>query len=278
MLLKFLLGVLLVSSLLGAFVLAPKQRRALSDERQSPVRDGRRLRLLSWNIGNGDLEAESRAHAEDLPAVAKVIMDNDVDAVALQELTGADQLKLLLAALKNRYRGHVSGARNTDRVEAVLVKNELNVRFNDVPASDRFAAGAEFRLTPDLPAIVLVSVHADAFDASRRRAFTENLVDWSRDRIGTANVFIAGDFNLEVSVRNKTNLFTDDTKHDSESFAYLLKYFQDLGSDAGETSINERRIDYVFGPARVVLVHAEVLRTAAVGRMDHWPLLVEVSF
>jgi hypothetical protein len=91
--------------------------------------------------------------------------------------------------------------------------------------------------------------------------------------------FVAGDLNLEVSVRNKTNLFTDDAKHDSESYAYFLKYFRDLGRDAGETSINDRRIDYIFGPVeRVSLQRAEVLRATAIGKMDHWPLLVDVSF
>lgn len=284
MLLKLLLAGFFVSSLLGAFVLAPKQELA-RNENEDRGEDGRRLRLMSWNIGNGDLEAETRAHVEDLPAVAQVIVDNDPEAVALQELTGDDELKLLLAHLKNRYRGYVCSAGSGDRVEAVLVKaqagrnNEPRVQFNDVPAGDRFAAAATFRLHKDLPEVVLVSAHADAFSASRRRAFVEDVVDWTRRRAADELVFIGGDFNFEVSTRNKTNLFTDDAKHDSESFAYLLKYFRDLGRDAGETSINDRRIDYLFGATKTVsLNRAEVLRGAAVGRMDHWPLLVEVEF
>ena len=170
-------------------------------------------------------------------------------------------------------------------MEAVLVKDEADgntkrvVRFYDVSAGDRFAAAASFRYQKGLPEIVLVSAHADAFNASRRRTFTEQVVDWARGRAGRETVFIAGDFNFEVSTRNRTNLFTDDAKHDSESFAYLLKYFRDLGSNAGETSINNRRIDYILGPPRTVsLNRAEVLRGSAVGRMDHWPLLVEVEF
>jgi hypothetical protein len=53
---------------------------------------------------------------------------------------------------------------------------------------------------------------------------------------------------------------------------------RDLGRVAGDTAINDRRIDYVFGPP--ALEHTgrvEVLRNAAVGRMDHWPSLVEVD-
>ncbi len=68
-------------------------------------------------------------------------------------------------------------------------------------------------------------------------------------------------------------------KHDSESYSHILGNFRDLGREAGDTAINDRRIDYIFGPAELRQVgRVEVLRKAAVDRMDHWPLLVEVSF
>ncbi|MGH9930617.1 MAG: endonuclease/exonuclease/phosphatase family protein, partial [Pyrinomonadaceae bacterium] len=83
---KLLLGALLVLSLVGAFFVEPaRELRHKSNSVDARGNDAKRLRLLSWNIGNGDLESETRAHAEDLPAVAKVILDNDADAVALQE-------------------------------------------------------------------------------------------------------------------------------------------------------------------------------------------------
>lgn len=286
--LKLLLGTFFVLSLVGAFVVAPASKDDLKLENNSGSRseNDNSLRLLTWNIGNGDLESETRAHAEDLPAVARVILDNDADAVALQELTGNDQLKLLLQHLKNRYSGYVCSSAGADRVEAVLVKSsqrgdpgEAGATFNDVPAGDRLAAAATFPVRRDSPEVVLVSAHADAFSAARRRAFATDATNWARSHSKSELIFIAGDFNFEVSTRNKNNLFTNDAKHDSESYAYLLKYFRDLGLDAGETSINDRRIDYVFGPvANVSLRRAAVLRSAAVGRMDHWPLLIEVSF
>ncbi len=282
--LKFLLGALFLLSLLSAFVLAPQPGNSRTNDSKDSRHEGRRLRLLTWNVGNGDLESESRAHDEDLPDVARVISDNDPDAVALQELTGEAQLKLLLVHLQNRYRGFICSAGSADRVEAVLVKKgadtpkSRDVVFDSINAGERYAAAARFQLQAS-PEIVLVSAHADAFNASRRRAFAERVVDWARSQPGDRIVLIAGDFNLEVSTRNKSNLFTDDAKHDSESYAYLLKYFRDLGRDAGETSINDRRIDYVFGPpGSVSLGRAEVLRGSGVGRMDHWPLLVEVEW
>jgi hypothetical protein len=67
-------------------------------------------------------------------------------------------------------------------------------------------------------------------------------------------------------------------QHDSEAYNHLLKYFRDLGREAGDTAINDRRIDYVFGPSETVLLkRAEVLKGDSVGHMDHWPLLVEVT-
>ena len=275
--LKFLLGTLLGLMLWGAYFFSPRDQRALDGAKGDQIQGSRRLRLMSWNIGYGDLESETRAHAADLPAVAQVILNNDPDAVALQELTGEDQVRLLLGHLQNRYRGYVCSFGGSNRVDAVLVRDR-SARFNDVPAGDRFAAAATFRLHKDLPEIVLVSAHADAFSAARRRTFSADVVDWVRSRPASEIAFIAGDFNFEVSTRNKTNLFTDDAKHDSESYAYLLKYFRDLGRDAGETSINDRRIDYIFGPPQTVsFLRADVLRGAGIGGMDHWPLLVEVA-
>jgi endonuclease/exonuclease/phosphatase family metal-dependent hydrolase len=281
--LKLLLAMLFVLSLVGAFFVKPTREHEITNESGAEQsRDNKHLRILTWNIGNGNLESDTRAHSEDLPAVARVILANDADAVALQELTGEDQLKLLLTHLKNRYRGYVCSKGNSDRLDAVVIRtgSEGSAIFEDVPAGDHFAAAATFRLQKDSPEIYLVSAHADAFSASRRRGFSEDVTDFVRNRWEKSGLmFVTGDFNFEVSTRNKNNLFTDDAKQDSESYAYLLKYFRDLGRNAGETAINNRRIDYVFGPTKTVSVHrAEVLRDATVGTMDHWPLLVEVAF
>ena len=52
----------------------------------------------------------------------------------------------------------------------------------------------------------------------------------------------------------------------------MLRYFRDLGRAAGDTAINDRRIDYIFDPPALQQVgRVEVLR-------NHWPLLVEVGF
>lgn len=269
---KILLAAACLSMIACALYFQPARERALLATRRT---DGPRLRLLTWNIGYAELEEDTRAQTKDLRAVAETILAHEPDAVALQELTGKAQLEILLGHLGGRYRGRVAQAGSADRVEAVLVKGGA-ASFADVPGGESFAVGATFNTGQRK--ITLVSAHADAFNASRRRAFTGTLVDWARARPADELVFVAGDFNFEVSAKDHTHLYTDNLKHDSESYSYLLKYFRDLGLDAGDTAINDRRIDYIFGPQeeRVLLRRAEVLRGAAVGRMDHWPVLIDV--
>jgi endonuclease/exonuclease/phosphatase family metal-dependent hydrolase len=235
------------------------------------------LRLLTWNIGYAELEDDTRAHDKDLPAVAEVILREDADAVALQEVTGNAQLKILLGLLQGKYRGAVAQQGRGDRFEAMLVK-DTGARFIPVPVGDRYAQGVSFKPSDDTEQVLVLSAHADAFNAARRRTYTEALLDWAEDRAQSSRVFIAGDFNFELKAGNETNLYTDNLKHDSESYSHILRQFRDLGRAAGDTAINDRRIDYVFGPTSLQHVgRVEVLRNAAVGRMDHWPLLVEVG-
>lgn len=265
----------LCSLMIGAAVrFDPSRQRSLLASKSS---DGPHLRLMTWNIGYAELEDDSRAHTKDLKAIADTILSNDPDAVALQELTGPEQLKILLSDLHGRYSGAVATPGNADRVDAVLVKGR-DAHFETLPAEGKFAIAATFHLGPKSPGVVFVSAHADAFSATRRRVFTGEVVDWARDRPRGSMVLIAGDFNFELDAKAESHFYTDNVKHDSEAYSYLLKYFRDLGRDAGYTAINDRRIDYVFGPRETVLLRrAEVLQSAGAGQMDHWPLLVEVA-
>ena len=247
------------------------------DQPNSSARIVHSLRLLTWNIGYAELEDDTRAHNKDLPAVADVILRQDPDAVALQELTGNAQLNTLLGLLHGKYRGAVAQQGKADRFEAVLVK-DAGAKFIPVPVGDRYALGVSFKPSDDTQQVLVLSAHADAFNAARRRTYTEALIDWAQARAQSSEVFIAGDFNFELKAANETNLYTDDLKHDSESYSHILRYFRDLGRAAGDTAINDRRIDYIFGPPTLAQIgRVAVLRNAAVGRMDHWPLLVEVG-
>ena len=271
---KIVLLLLFCLMILGAVHFAKPPESA---EASSTSKVAHSLRLLTWNIGYAELEDDTRAHDKDLPAVADVILRQDPDAVALQELTGNAQLNTLLGLLHGKYRGAVAQQGKEDRFEAVLVK-DASANFIPVAVGSRYAMGASFRPRADAREVLLLSAHADAFNAARRRTYTEALIDWAQPRAQSSDVFIAGDFNFELKAVKETNLYTDNLKHDSESYSHILRYFRDLGRTAGDTAINDRRIDYVFGPTTLQqLGRVQVLRNAAVGRMDHWPLLVEVG-
>ena len=272
---KLFLLLLFCLMVVGAVHFAEPSEREKPD---SPTSIRVSLRLLTWNIGYAELEDDTRAHDEDLPVVAELILREDPDAVALQELTGATQLNLLLGLLHGNYRGAIAQQGKGDRFEAVLVK-DASAKFIPVAAGARYAIAASFQARTDARNIVLLSAHADAFKAAQRRLYTEALIDWALIRTQSSEVFIAGDFNFELKAAKETHLYTDNVKHDSESLSYILRNFRDLGRDAGDTAINDRRIDYIFGPAKLAHIgRVEVLRDAAVGRMDHWPLLVEIGF
>ena len=271
---KLVLLLLFCLMIVGAVHFAQSRE---SEERRSSAEVVHSLRLLTWNIGYAELEDDTRAHDQDLPAVAELILRQDPDAVALQELTGNAQLNILLGLLKGRYRGAVAQQGKGDRFEAVLVKY-AGAKFIPVPVGPRYALGASFQSRGGTHEVLLLSAHTDAFNAAQRRTYTELLIDWVQARAQSSEVFIAGDFNFELKAANETNLYTDNVKHDSESYSHILRYFSDLGRAAGDTAINDRRIDYIFGPSELKQTgRAEVLRDAAVGRMDHWPLLVEVE-
>lgn len=269
---KVLLAVLCALMAVLALRIEPVRDRSLLMVRK---KDGPVARLMTWNIGYAELEKDNRAHTEDLKAIAETILRANPDAVALQELTGEQQLKTLLGHLQGKYRGAVASATETDRVEAVLVRGR-NCKFAELNSDNHESISATFQIG-ELPQMAIVSAHADAFNAAKRRELAGDVVDWARKQPGNI-IFIAGDFNFEMNSKDESNFYTNNEKHDSEAYSLLLKYFRDLGKDAGDTAINDRRIDYVFGPSETVLLkRAEVLRNEAVGRMDHWPLLVEVT-
>src|SRR5262245_66026705 len=109
---KISLGVLLVAMIVAAVHFDPARERSLLATRPS---DGPRLKLMTWNIGYATFEEDSRAHTSDLRSVARTILRSEPDAVALQELTGPEQLDELLEYLKPRYRGSVGTQGATDR-------------------------------------------------------------------------------------------------------------------------------------------------------------------
>src|SRR5215211_1027016 len=183
---KLILLLLFCLMILGAVHFAQPHEPEKTD---SSVKVVNSLRLLTWNIGYAELEDDTRAHDKDLPAVADVILRHDPDAVALQELTGKTQLNVLLDLLHGKYRGAVAQQGKGDRFEAVLVK-DAGATFIPVAVGGRYALGASFQPREHTQEVVLLSAHADAFNAAHRRTYTEALIDWAQARAQSSQVFI----------------------------------------------------------------------------------------
>src|SRR5258708_1338399 len=225
---------------------------------------------MTWNIGYADLDADNRAQNKDIPNIAEVILNNDPDIVALQEITGEGQLQFLLRRLKGKYKGSISPLGNDDRTVAVLVKDQTAIFETINTETGRTAIAAHLKLGEDKPSVTFISAHADAYNSKKRRTFVGDIVDWAQPKLNSDRVLIAGDFNLEVDLDKAEDSYTDNAKNDSESYNYLVKHFRDLGKDAGYTAVNNRRIDYIFGPSVDIagVQDAKVLSEAAMGKMD----------
>jgi endonuclease/exonuclease/phosphatase family metal-dependent hydrolase len=274
MLAKLLLAAMVLTMTGAAIHFNPYRERSLLATRPP---GGPHLKLMTWNIGYVEPNSDSRAHTQDIGAIAAVIARHDPDAIALQELAGPEQLQALIVALHNRYKGAIAKFGGNDRVEAVLVKT-AGAQFESFATGDKYSLAATFRLNGIERPVVLISAHADAFNAGRRRVLTGDLVDWANGKAKDGIPIIAGDFNFELNPDKQIDFYSDNMKNDSEAYSYIVKSFRDLGKEAGFTTFNDRRIDYVFGPPEAVLFRqAQVLNHVSIGHMDHFPLVVEVS-
>jgi endonuclease/exonuclease/phosphatase family metal-dependent hydrolase len=234
--------------------------------------------LLSWNIGYFDYERDSRAQDHDLEHIASVILETQADFVALQEIADPAQVGVLDELLSRQYP-HQTLARGfrTDRYVVILSTRAFSDQAYIATSVGRDAAAARFEVSPGSGEIVLINCHADAFNSRRRRFFIIDVIDWYRAS-GSSNVILAGDFNLDLTPVESSDLFTDDKKNDSESYSLILENFRDLGRDAGPTASFDRRIDYVFLDSQTLeAVEFKVLYGKLVGKMDHHPLLVRFA-
>lgn len=244
-------GLFGVSRMLGNAVLSLQQARS--------------FRVMTWNLGKLYLRWESRAADRDLEHVAEVIRQINPHVAALQELRDRRQLGHLLATLGPGWRGTLSEDAY-DRRAGLITR--LPASFSAVATSTGRTAQAARVLPGDGRAVVVVSVHLDAFDPRRRRIQAEEILTAAR-RIPAEALVLAGDFNVDTAVAARHS-------EDQQLYRLLTREFTDAAKHAGPTTLTSHRLDYVFFNGKGIRsVHSQVVPEQRINLMDHDPLVVD---
>lgn len=232
------------------------------------------LRIVSWNLGGAVSARGAAAYVGyERERVAATLRAIDADVVFLAELGEASELERLSAAVEaGRYRA-IGPLEGSGRQVGFLVRRGDAWRVSSPVESARALAIVYDRhRRRDL---TLLGLHASPWSAEERNALVGAGAEWLvRQRGGT---ILLGDFNLDLDLDKRRDLFSNDEHLDVETYNYVARRYADAGVEAGPTAEPDRRLDYVFCERGAFeLEGAWVLHPARVGDMDHAPLVVDV--
>lgn len=264
-----LLGLLLIAFGRGAFsattagfTLAPKPAGA--------------VRVVTWNVGGAERAGKWRSMDDDsLVTVKAALLELNPDLVLLQEISDRDQLDELTRALGEEWI-LASRLRSSGRRLAILARGGELDRFLLGGAAQ--SALAAHWISEDRR-ISVVNLHADAFSASTRNEELGQSVDGLLRVLPEEGAIglLGGDFNLDLDLDKRGDLFSDDQQLDVESYNYATSRFEDLGLGRGNTAEPDRRIDYLLlHTTQSELGAAGPLKGRRTGQMDHDPLVVDL--
>ncbi len=89
---------------------------------------------------------------------------------------------------------------------------------------------------------------------------------------------LAGDFNLDIDLGKRRDLFSDNQHLDVETYNYLLQHLSDLTRNTGSTAEPDRRLDYIFADTgRAKVIRAGPWKGRRVAGMDHDPVVADIQ-
>ncbi len=262
---------LLAAALCFCFVAARRVSAPLTFE---PVaREADVLRVVTWNLGTGVDAGTQGLRREDMKRVVAVLMALEPDLVFLQELSSKGQLDRLRERLGPDWQASMSDSGH-GRPMAVLA---CGGSLSELPTPEFIRAHAvEYRGSAG-ELITCVVVHADAFSAQARNQTLGELSSYLDSRVVGGRTLIAGDMNLDLSIDQRGDLFSDDEYLDLETYNYFARGRMDVGLGAGSTAKPDRRLDYIFigaGEFDVLMAGPWLGQRAA--EMDHHPLVADL--
>ncbi len=238
-------------------------------------RDASTLRVVSWNVGGkGDAAGQPLSGAW-IPHVAETLRQLDPDLVFLQEIQGRVQLYSLRKHLGEDWKGSV--APGGDRRVAVLFRHGTLRRWHLTMGSDRSAMVVEFQ-AEGFPPLAAIGLHANAFSAKRRNREVGRALEHLQSHTGPTAKLLAGDFNLDLDLGKRRDLFSNDDYLDVETYNFVTGKFFDVGVGTGSTAEPDRRLDYIFTNAELAAENAGPWKGQRIDAMDHDPVIADLRF
>lgn len=237
------------------------------------------LRVVTWNVGGSDGDGGRALADEHLEHVADVIAELDPDLVLLQEVGRGGQVSALYRLL-GWSEGDTELPAGGGRRVAVLAQDHWI-------AADRVSGYARttlrcriFKTRRDRdrlrnPVLTLTNLHADAWSSDERNDQIGQIV--TELAMGTGPMLLAGDFNLDLDIDKRRDLFSDDSYRDVETYNYVVERFQDAAQGRGSTAEPDRRLDYVFTRGPIEVLDAGPFKGRRIADMDHDPVVVDLQ-
>ncbi|MEE2780249.1 MAG: endonuclease/exonuclease/phosphatase family protein, partial [Myxococcota bacterium] len=196
---------------------------AVRDPLTPPARpDGERvLRLLTWNVGEGDLWSGVMRDSA-MEAVADTLAMVKADVVALQGMKDENQVKTLVAALKKRELNLEANATRawpgTSEGYSVLLFRAADERSRTVWKTSK--GYSVVGLWGQIGTVI--NTHAPARWAGDRRDYFNEVARWASSRLPP--VILAGDFELDRRGSQLHHWFTG-PETDRKTFKDLARRF-----------------------------------------------------
>ena len=230
------------------------------------AREASFLRVVSWNVGGargGESHGFLREHVE---PVAQTLSELEPDLVFLEEVQDAGALEALAMRLGSRW------TLQKGRGGVALFSTHGPLETWRLP----LARSIGVRLTVNGAELACAALHASAFSAHDRNREIGATLDALLEQHGDA-FLLAGDLNLDLDLDKRSDFFSNDVQRDVETYNYVATRLVDAARGRGPTAEPDRRLDYAFVSANVLVRGAGPWKGRRVDTMDHDPLVADIE-
>jgi len=229
------------------------------------------LRVVTWNVGGASGRGGHALVREAFDDVVETLRLLDADLLLLQELESSSQAEALRRALGSA-EWMLVDAPVRGRTVALLARGGTLIAIDRGPIACR----AVYRRR-GWPPLTVASAHAHAYSAERRNRELGLLARTLSEDPDHHAILLGGDFNLDLDLDKRRDLFSDDAHRDVETYNFISQRFQDATLGTGSTAEPDRRLDYLFISSGWFRVEAAgPWRGRRVSDMDHDPVFLDL--